>query len=131
MVGTLLVILLINFLTFSHYFKLAEETSQNLLLSKSSLEEVVKTKRRILAKEQKVKNVAAMTASQSSLVINEITKRIPQSILLTELINHPLEKKIKTEEPILTQEKTIALTGTTINNAAFTNGWKQWNNCDG
>lgn len=119
-VGTLLVILLINFLTFSHYFKLAEETSVNLLLSKSSLEEVVKTKQRILAKEQKVKNVAAMTASQSSLVINEITKRIPQSILLTELTYHPLEKKIKTEEPIITQEKTITLTGTTINNAAFT-----------
>jgi len=119
-VGTLLVILLINFLTFSHYFKLAEETSQNLLLSKSSLEEVVKTKERILAKEQKVKNVAAMTASHSSLVINEITKKIPQSILLTELIYHPLEKKIKTEEPIITQEKTITLTGTTINNAAFT-----------
>lgn len=119
-VGTLLVILLTNFLTFSHYFKLAEETSENLLLSKSSLEEVVKTKQRILAKEQKVKNVVAMTASQSSLVINEITKRIPQSILLTELTYHPLEKKIKTEEPIITQEKTITLTGTTINNAAFT-----------
>jgi hypothetical protein len=119
-VGTLLIILLINFLTFSHYFKLAEETSENLLLSKSSLEEVVKTKQRILAKEQKVKNVAAMTASQSSLVINEVTKRIPQSILLTELIYHPLEKKIKTEEPIVTQEKTITLSGTTINNAAFT-----------
>lgn len=119
-VGTLLVILLINFLTFSHYFKLAEETSQNLLLSKSSLEEVVKTKQRILAKEQKVKNVAAMTASQSSLVINEITKRIPQSILLTELIYLPLEKKIKTEEPIITQEKTLTLSGTTINNTAFT-----------
>lgn len=119
-VGTLLVILLINFLTFSHYFKLAEETSENLLLSKSSLEEVVKTKQRILAKEQKVKNVAAITASQSSLVINEITKRIPQSILLTELTYHPLEKKIKTEEPIITQEKTITLSGTTINNTAFT-----------
>lgn len=119
-VGTLLVILLINFLTFSHYFKLAEETAENLLLSKSSLEEVVKTKQRIQAKEQKVKNVVAMTASQSSLVINEITKRIPQSILLTELIYHPLEKKIKTEEPIITQEKTITLSGTTINNAAFT-----------
>ncbi len=120
MIGTLLTILLINFLIFTHYFKLAQETSENLLLSKSSLEEVIKTKQRIQAKEQKVKNVVAMTSSQSSLVINEITKRIPQSVLLSELVYHPLEKKIKPEEPILTQEKTITLSGTTIDNAAFT-----------
>lgn len=122
MIGVLLTILLINFLTFTHYFKLAEETSESLLLSKSSLEEVVKTKQRIQAKEQKVKNVVAMTSSQSSLVINEITKKIPSSILLTELVYHPLEKKIKLEESILTQEKTITLSGTTINNTAF-NQW--------
>nr|WP_315202922.1 hypothetical protein [uncultured Flavobacterium sp.] len=120
MIGILLTILLINFLTFSHYFRLAEETSESLLLSKSSLEEVVKTKQRIQAKEQKVKNVAAMTSSQSSFVINEITKNIPHSILLTELVYHPLEKKIKAEEPILAQEKTITLSGTTISNTAFT-----------
>jgi type II secretory pathway pseudopilin PulG len=120
MIGTLLTILLINFLIFTHYFKLAQETSESLLLSKSSLEEVIKTKQRILAKEIKVKNVVAMTSSQSSLVINEITKRIPQSVLLTELVYHPLEKKIKPEESILTQEKTITLSGTTIDNAAFT-----------
>ncbi|WP_281336000.1 general secretion pathway protein [Flavobacterium eburneipallidum] len=120
MIGILLTILLVNFLLFSHYFKLAAETSENLLLSKYSFEEVIKTKQRILAKEQKVNNVVAMTASQSSLVINEISKRIPSSILLTELVYHPLEKKIKIEEPILTQVKTITLSGTTINNTAFT-----------
>jgi len=120
MIGALLTILLINFLIFTHYFKLAQETSESLLLSKSSLEEVIKTKQRIQAKEQKVKNVVAMTSSQSSLIINEITKRIPQSVLLTELVYHPLEKKIKPEEAILTQEKTITLSGITIDNAAFT-----------
>lgn len=120
MIGVLLTILLINFLVFSHYFKLAEETSENLLLSTSSLEEVVKTKQRILLKEQKVKNVVAMTSSQSSLVINEIMKKIPASILLTELVYHPLEKKIKLEELILAQQKTIIISGNTINNTAFT-----------
>ncbi|MFV5701709.1 PilN domain-containing protein [Flavobacterium sp. XS2P12] len=120
MVGVVLTILLINFFIFTHYFKLAEETSENLLLSKSSLEEVNRTKQRIQSKEQKVKNVIAITSSQSSLVINEITKLIPQSILLTELIYHPLEKKIKNEEPIVIQGKTVSLSGTTINNATFT-----------
>lgn len=119
-IGVLLSILLINFLLFTHYFKLAEETSESLLLSKSSLEQGIKTKQRIQAKEQKVKNVVAMTSSQSSLVINEITKRIPASILLTELVYHPLEKKIKADESIKTQEKVVTLSGTTIDNTAFT-----------
>jgi hypothetical protein len=120
MIIVLLSILLINFFAFSHYYSLAQETSESLMLNKSSLEEVAKTKKRILLKEQKVKTVIAMTSSQSSLLINEITRRIPQSILLTELIYHPLEKKIKAEEAIIAQEKTITLSGTTINNEAFT-----------
>lgn len=120
MIGVLLTILLINFFTFSHYYKLAEETSESLLLSKTSIEEVNKTKQRIQSKEQKVKNVAGLTSSQSSLVINEITKRIPQSVLLIELVYHPLEKKIKTGEAITVQEKTVNLSGTTIDNVTFT-----------
>lgn len=120
MIIVLLSILLINFFAFSHYYSLAQETSESLMLNKSSLEEVAKTKKRIQLKEQKVKTVIAMTSSQSSLIINEITKRIPQSILLTELIYHPLEKKVKTEETIITQEKILTISGTTINNEAFT-----------
>jgi len=118
--GIILTVLLINFFVFTHYFKLAEETTESLLLSKSSLEEVIKTKQSIQEKEQKVKNVIAITASQSSLIINEITKRIPQSILLTELVYHPLNKKIKAEEALEAQENIIILSGTTIDNTAFT-----------
>jgi Tfp pilus assembly protein PilN len=120
MIIVLLSILLINFFAFSHYYALAQETSETLMLNKSSVEEVAKTKKRIQLKEQKVKMVIAMTSSKSSLIINEITRKIPQSILLTELIYHPLEKKIKTEEAIITQEKTITVSGATINNEAFT-----------
>jgi Tfp pilus assembly protein PilN len=120
MVGILLTVLLINFFVFSHYYTLVQETEESLLLNKSSLEEITKTKQRILLKEQKAKTVIASTISQSSLFINEITKRTPQSILLSELIYHPLEKKIKEEESIVIQEKTITLSGTTVNNDAFT-----------
>jgi hypothetical protein len=120
MIGILFTILLVNFFTFTHYYTLAQETSENLMLNKSSLEEVARTKKRIQSKEQKVKMVIATTSSKSSLILNEIIKIIPQSILLTEVIYHPLEKKIKNEEAILTQEKTATISGTTINNEAFT-----------
>lgn len=120
MVGLILAILLFNFIFFTHYYKLAQETSETLLVNKSSIEDVNHIKQRIIVKEEKVKNIVGKTSSQSSLIINEIAKKVPSSILLTELTFSPLEKKVKLEEPILTQEKTIIISGTTIANEAFT-----------
>lgn len=120
MVGAVLAVLLLNFFAFTHYYTLAQETSESLVLSKSSFEEVGKRKERIKIKEQKVKNVVAGTSSKSSLVINEITKRIPSSILLIELIYHPLEKKIKDGELIQFEDNILSISGTTIDNKAFT-----------
>jgi hypothetical protein len=120
MVSVLLVILFFNFLIFNNYLKKVQDISNQLLLNNFSQEEMLKTKERVKIKELKVQNVLGTYSIQSSLLINEITKQIPSSILLTELIYNPLEKKIKTEEPIIIQEKTITVSGTTINNVAFT-----------
>lgn len=119
-IGIILGILLINFFVFSHYYNLSQETDVNLMLNKSSLEEISKTKQRMLSKEQKLKNVMAGTQSQSTAILNEITKRVPSSILLTELVYQPLEKKIKTKEAIIASDKIITISGTTLNNQDFT-----------
>ncbi|KFF12008.1 PilN domain-containing protein [Flavobacterium hydatis] len=121
MIGIVLAILVVNFFCFSHYYKLVQNTSETLLVNESSLGNVSTIKQRIQAKEQKVKSITDRTSSQSSLVINEITKRIPQSILLNELIYDPLVKKIKPEEAIVTEERVITISGTTLDNNAFTN----------
>ncbi|URC14758.1 PilN domain-containing protein [Flavobacterium sp. B183] len=120
MVAVVFVILVLNFLFFSHYYKLAQETSETLLVNKSSVEDVNQLKKRIIVKEEKVKSILGKTTSQSSLMINEIARKVPSSIVLTELAFNPLEKKVKLEEPILVQERTITISGTTIANEAFT-----------
>jgi len=120
MIGIVLGILLLNFIFFTHYYKLAQETTETVLVNKSSLEDVSKIKQRIIIKEEKVKNSVGKTDSQSSLLINEIAKGIPSSILLTELIFNPLEKKIKAEEAVLTTNKAITIIGTTLSNDDFT-----------
>ncbi|WP_428231935.1 hypothetical protein [Flavobacterium sp.] len=120
MVGIVLGILLLNFVFFTHYYKLAQESSEILLVNKSSIEDVSKIKQRIIVKEEKVKGIDGRMTSRSSLIINEITNKVPSSILLTELTFNPLEKKIKAEEQILTKDKVIAISGTTIANASFT-----------
>ncbi|MCC9070885.1 general secretion pathway protein [Flavobacterium sp. F-65] len=121
MVGVILTILLLNFFVFSHYYKKAEKTSEIVLVNQSSLESVNTIKQRIVIKEQKVKSIVDRTSSKSSFIINEITKRVPQSILLKEFIYSPLEKKIKSEESIITQDEVLIISGTTIDNSAFTN----------
>jgi Tfp pilus assembly protein PilN len=120
MVGLLLVLLLFNFFVFNNYYKKVQDISEQLLLNNSSQEEILKTKERVKIKELKGQNILGTSSVQSSLLINEIAKQIPSSILLTELIYNPLEKKIKIDEPITIQEKTITISGTTISNSAFT-----------
>ncbi|WP_281232425.1 general secretion pathway protein [Flavobacterium gelatinilyticum] len=120
MVGVLLGILVLNFLFFSHYYKLAQESSETLLVNKSSIEDVSKIKQRIIVKEEKVKDIDGKMTSKSSLIINEIAGKVPSSILLNELVFNPLEKKIKAEEPVLTKDKIITISGTTIANNDFT-----------
>lgn len=120
MVGVVLAILLLNFIFFTHYYKLAQESSEILLVNKSSIEDVSKIKQRIIVKEEKVKAIDGRMTSRSSLIINEIANKVPSSILLTELTFNPLEKKIKAEEAILTKDKIITISGTTIANQSFT-----------
>lgn len=120
MVGVVLAILLLNFIFFTHYYKLAQESSEILLVNKSSIEDVSKIKQRIIVKEEKVKAIDGRMTSRSSLIINEIANKVPSSILLTELTFNPLEKKIKAEEAILTKDKIITISGITIANQSFT-----------
>ncbi|WP_417940951.1 hypothetical protein [Flavobacterium sp. RS13.1] len=120
-IGVILVVLVFNFIFFTHYYKLAQEAAETVLVNKSSIGDINKIKQRIIVKEEKVKNIVGKSTSQSSLIINEIANKVPASILLTEMSFNPLEKKIKSEEPILTREKTITISGATINNGGFTN----------
>lgn len=120
MIGILLGILLLNFIFFTHYYKLAQESSEILLVNKSSTEDVTKLKQRIIIKEEKIKDIDGRMTSKSSLIINEIANKVPSSILLTELVFNPLEKKVKAEEPIVTKDKVIEISGTTISSESFT-----------
>jgi Tfp pilus assembly protein PilN len=121
-IGVVLIILVFNFLFFTHYYKLAQETSETLLVNQSSLEDINKIKQRIIIKEEKFKSSAGNKASQSSLLINEIANKVPSTILLAELIYNPLEKKIKQEESIIVTENIITVKGITLSNNDLT----QW-----
>lgn len=119
-VGSLLVLLLINFFIFNNYYKKTQAIAEEIEMNKATLEAVQKTKERIRIKEQKVKSIGDLATSKSSLIINEMVKNMPSSILLSELTFNPVEKKIKPEESIQTLDKTLLVSGKVIANSALT-----------
>lgn len=116
----LLIILLINFFVFTHYFNAVNNTSTDLTTNKVLIENIKDVKARLKIKEIKLENTITRSNSKSSWIINEIIKKIPQSILINELTYHPLEKNIKLDEAIVTLDDIILISGKTINNSAFT-----------
>jgi Tfp pilus assembly protein PilN len=121
MVGFILGILLVNFLIFNHYFKKEQEVSASLEMNRNYIEKIKSLKEDIKTKEERVKIFSRTNASKSSILLNEITKNIPTSILLKNLSYHPLQKKIKEKEPILTDDNALIISGESIDRTAFTN----------
>jgi hypothetical protein len=121
-IGLLLSILLINFFFFSHYFDKAREGEEAVSLNKAGIEKMVKIRERIKNKELALGGLTGNAGSKSSLLINQMVKDMPTTLLLTKIDYHPLDKKIKKDEAVLTLNDQISISGTTISNNDFT-GW--------
>lgn len=116
----ILSLLVINFFLFTYYFDKAGEMNEKVSLNQTGIENIKKIKQRIKDKEQTLKNFSNTSASKSSLLLNELIQILPSSILLSEVIYHPLEKKIKEDEVILSEDNYVIITGSTLSNEAFT-----------
>src|SRR5690606_29935698 len=110
----------LNFFVFSYYFDKSNNAKETIALNQVNIDNIIKARERIRTKEQKVNDLTSQSLSKSSLNINEISKIVPSSILLTTIDYLPVEKKIKDNEAIQFINNTILITGTTIDNEAFT-----------
>eukprot|EP00388_Colpodella_angusta_P005620 GDKJ01017265.1.p3 GENE.GDKJ01017265.1~~GDKJ01017265.1.p3 ORF type:complete len:372 (-),score=33.58 GDKJ01017265.1:314-1429(-) len=119
-VYVILGILVINFFVFNYYFKAVNDSNADLTANKNLISDIKSVRSRLKLKEEKLNNSLSHTNSKSSFIINELVKNIPSSILLEKLEYHPVEKKIKEDEPILTLNDVTNISGKTINNVAFT-----------
>ena len=117
---TILGVLLINFFAFSYYFDKSNSIKETIALNKVSIENITKARERVKNKEEKVEDITSQSLSKSSYIINEITKGLPSSILLTEINYAPLEKKIKDEEAVIITDNIILVSGNTLDSGAFT-----------
>lgn len=119
-VFVILGILLINFFIFNYYFKAVNNSTADLTANKNLISDIKSVKSRLKMKEEKLNSSLSINNSKSSFIINELVKNIPSYILLEKLEYHPLEKKIKEDEPIMIVNDVTIISGKTINNVAFT-----------
>ena len=117
----LLVILLINFFLFNHFFKVVNNSTADIEANKNTIENIKIVKTRLEGKEERLNTTLIGNNSRCSYIINKIISEIPSSILLNQIVYNPLEKNIKEDEVIATQSNTILVAGKTINNVSFTN----------
>ena len=119
-VFSLILILALNFFIFNHYFEKSNEISVEITANKDLIEKIRTTKNSLKSKEYRLKTTTSALNSKSSFIVNELVKNIPPSVLLNELIYHPLDKRIKPDEQIIVQNEVVMISGETIQSANFT-----------
>lgn len=120
-VFTLLVVLLINYVFFTHYFNSYQELTLKNELDKTNQSNLELLKKSVLEKEKKVKEIALSSSEKTTVKVNEIATSIPNTILLEELQFQPVEKKGSNEKLTLFHENDIEIKGVTTDNEEFTN----------
>lgn len=120
-VFSLLTILLINYVFFTHYFNKYEELTlknEQEIINQSKLEVL---KKNVLEKEKKLKEIVLSSSEKITVKVNTITKSIPNTILLEEFQYQPVEKRGNNEKLTIFHENSIEMKGITTDNDDFTN----------
>lgn len=104
-------ILFFNFLIFNNYFNKVE-TLNNSQTNNVEVEDNIKSLQKKITQKEKVLNSLIQTnKNKKSVIINEIVKEIPSSILLNEFKYNILNQKIKSDEKVSIDPNIIQISG--------------------
>ena len=115
----ILALLLVNFFFFNHYFNQVNVLRQLSQVNQSTKTHILSLDKVVSKKQKLVDDLLKSNGSKSSLYINEIVHRIPQSILLSELNYQPLLKRLKPNKEVELNNNTIEISGTSNDSDAF------------
>ncbi|WP_425657342.1 hypothetical protein [Tenacibaculum ascidiaceicola] len=116
-----LVILFINFLFFSSYYKKVTELSSYIEINNSTKENLKLLGDEVIEKEKLLNQIQNYSSISIAKYIDEITHTIPNTILLTELNYQPFLNTIKEEKEIKNELKTIRISGNFKSNSDISN----------
>ncbi|WP_147296581.1 PilN domain-containing protein [Flagellimonas nanhaiensis] len=116
---TILILLLVNFVFFSYYFKKIQQLEQNTLLKDENKTSLTRITSEVAEKEKKVEAILSFSNSKTSFYLDRLAVTVPESILLEELIYQPLSKPVRPSKSIELKEQTIQVIGICRNNSDF------------
>lgn len=115
----ILVILIVNFLAFNHYFNEVNSLQQTSEMNETSRQKIIKLNGSVNKTQKMVEDMLKGSSSKSSFYVNAIIQGLPNSILLSDLNYQPIVKRIKTGQPIETENNMILISGESSSSEQF------------
>lgn len=118
----ILVILLINFLFFNHYFNEVSELRQISQINQTTKDQIIDLNESVSKQQKMVDDLLGGNISKSTSYANAMMQSLPTTIILNEFNYQPLNNRIKPDKPIDLNTNTLTISGTSSNSDLFS----QW-----
>ena len=115
-----LVLLLSNFLFFTHFSKKNTEIKSALASNEQQGHSIQQLKARILEKEERLQVLDHSKNARVSLYLDEIGQKLPHSILLSRIEYQPLVTPVTANKSINTKKEIISISGVSEDKQEFT-----------
>ena len=117
--GSLFLILLVNFIFFSSYNSKINQLNTDLSIHEAKKLQVSTLRNRVIAKEKLVDDLNNVLQSEISRFIDEIAASVPENTLLNKLSYQPIETSIRKDKEIRFSKGIIKVSGITKEDANF------------
>jgi hypothetical protein len=117
----ILIILLINFFAFNHYFNEVNDLQQTSEINQTTNQKIATLSEYIGKSQKRYEDIEKNGSSRSSYYVNAIVQTLPSSITLSELNFQPLIKRIKSEQAIEVNNDIILVSGESTKSILFSN----------
>ena len=112
-------VLLVNFFFFNHYFESVNALKQVSEINQSTKNKIISLNETVSKKQKMVDDLLKSNGSKSSFYCHAIVESLPKTVLLTDYDYQPLLRRIKEERAIEISEKTILVSGSSVQSADF------------
>ncbi|XLS30033.1 hypothetical protein ACJD0Z_04230 [Flavobacteriaceae bacterium M23B6Z8] len=107
----LLVLLLVNFFLFQHYYSGSEELKQMVAINQGNKDKLLQLNETADRKAKLVEDLLEASSSKSSFYIDRLVSKAPQSIVLEELNYQPIQQSVKPDKEIVFQYNELVIRG--------------------
>ena len=117
----ILVLLLVNYLVFQYYYDQNTKHDQIAFADETRNSQINSLEKLVLEKERIAERLIKNQGSNATFYIDDLISIIDEYILLNDLEFQPLVKRIKEDQRIIIDEKTLLVSGTSTNSQSFSN----------